>query len=332
MSLGKVGLYGCGGFGINTVRPWDLSLEANAGAAQKVAGHADIKVTYVDTSRRNLLGDEKEENIYLASGIDGAGKLRRDSHTAFAEENAVQQILVAHPPEAINIVSFSLSGGSGNTVGTGLIEAMLKAGHRVIAVIVGSCENALTMKNSIDSLVTLDGKSRKLGAPFVVAYEDNGDNSERAAVDERVKAIIASLVVLAGPKVRELDSADVTNWLRYDRIPGVNIAPQLSLLEIVSDAAELSDIADPISIASIISDPSETLKGLTPDYSTVGYHAEGTIGAPSYHYVISVDAVAGLAGMLRERQAEVEKRRQARKTTQAITSDSDVVGDDGYAF
>lgn len=332
MSLGKVALYGCGGFGINTVRPWDMSLEANAAAAQKIAGHANIRVTYVDTSRRNLVGDEKEENIYLATGIDGAGKLRRDSHTAFAEENAVQQILVAHPPEALNIVPFSLSGGSGNTVGTGLMEAMLKAGHRVIAVIVGSCENALTMKNSIDSLVTLDGKARKLGVPFVVAYEDNGDNSERAAVDDRVKSIIASLVVLSGPNVRELDGADLTNWLRYDRIPGVNVPAQLSLLEVVSDAAELSGVSDPISIASIISDTSETLKGLTPDYSTVGYHAEGSIGAPSYHYVISVDAVSGLASMLRERQAEVEKRRQARKTQQAIANESDNVSDDGYAF
>lgn len=331
MSLGNITLIGAGGAGINSVRGWDINLPENA--ELKAAIGNTVKVCYVDTSvDANLVGDEPAENVYVAEGIEGAGKIRRDSHVAFTNENATRQIIQRFNPNGLIVVVFSASGGSGNTIGAALMEELLGMGERVVGLVIGSSENALSMKNTLDSIKTLDVKARKAGKPFVIHYEDNRDNSDREAVDEAIKANIAALVVLAGPQIRELDRTDVLNWLRFDRVPGINVAPQLCILDIVTEGHALSDVADPISVASIISNPSETLSGVMPDYSTVGYHPADGVVRKSYHYAISVDAVPRLAAQLAEDMAEVEKRRAARKQNQSISTKDDNVTDDGMVF
>lgn len=331
MSLGSVQLYGCGGFGINTVRPWDTNLPANKEIAESEHSPV-ISVGYVDTSlTANLKGDEPADNVYVVNGLDGAGKIRRDSHKAFATDNAVNQILLKMEPKALNIVVFSLSGGSGNTIGTDLLMELIKRGERAFAIITGSGENALTVQNTLGSIKTLDYKARQSSVFVPVVFEDNGDNSERAIVDERVKAIIGAFCIMSGPKITELDTADILNWLRPDRVPGINIAPQLALIEVVTDAAKLSSIADPISVASIISDPTETLQGVLPDYSTVGYHPKDGRDRQSYHYVLSIEAIPAIAGMVKGKLEEIEKRRSARKTQASIVGENDVA-DDGMFY
>lgn len=331
MSLGSVGLYGCGGFGINTVRRWDTNLPANKEIADSENSPV-ISVGYIDTSRTaNLLGDEPEDSIYVVNGMDGAGKIRRDSHTAFGADNAVNQILLKLPPKALNIVAFSLSGGSGNTVGTDLVLELIKRGERVLAIITGSSENALTVQNTLGSIKTLDYRARENGVFVPVVFEDNGDNSEREIVDERVKAIIGAFCIMSGPKIIEMDTADVLNWLRPDLVPGVNVAPQLALVEVVTDASKLTEIADPISVASIVTNATETLQGVVPDYSTVGYHPRDGRDRQSYHYVLSIDAIPAIAGLIKNRLAEIEKRRAARKVQPSIVDTNDVA-DDGMFY
>lgn len=331
MSLGNITLIGTGGAGINLVRGWDTNLPENA--ELKGAIDAELKVCYVDTSvDANLHGDEPSENVYVAEGIEGAGKIRRDSHEAFTNENATRQIIQQFQPKGLVVVVFSASGGSGNTIGASLMEELLRAGYSVVGMVVGSSENALSMKNTLDSIKTLDNKARGCKMPFVIHYEDNGDNSEREAVDEAIKANIAAMVVLAGRNIRELDRTDVFNWIRFDRVPGINVAPQLCILDIVTEGTRLADVADPISIASIITNPNETLAGVMPDYSTVGYHPTDGVVRKSYHYAISVDAVPRLAAQLNSGLEEVAARRAARKMQQSIVSSDDNVTDDGMVF
>lgn len=332
MSLGSIRLYGCGGFGINSGRPFDMSLPMNKDIVKSEL-EPIIKVGYVDTSKTaNLIGDEAEGSVYLVPGMDGAGKIRRESHNAFTAENATNQILLEQPPEALNIVAFSLGGGSGNTIGTDLLLELVKRGERALGIVVGSSENALTVQNTLSALKTLDHKAREAKLFIDIAYEDNGDNSERLEVDERVRAMIHAFSILAGPKIIEMDRADALNWLRPDRVPGVNVAPQLALVEVVTDVTKLSKIADPISVASIISNPTETLQGIRPDYSTVGYHPRDGRDRQSYHYVISVDAIPAIAGMVKETMADVEKLRAARKQNRTIVEENDKPADDGFFF
>lgn len=330
MSLGSVRIYGVGGFGINTTRPWDLSLPENKELIE-ATNLPDIKVGYIDTSKTaNLRGDERDEDVYVVQGMDGAGKLRIESHKAFTADNSTNQILLNMPPAAMNIVAFSLSGGSGNTEGTNVLMELIKRGERAIGIVVGSSENALTVKNTLDALKTLDGKARSNGMFIPVAYEDNGDNSERAAVDAKVKAIIAAVSVMCGPRITELDTADILNFLRPDRIPGINVKAQLALLQVVTDSSQLSDVADPISIASVISNASETLGGVMPDYSTVGYHPKDGRDYQSYHFVVSVQAIPAIADMVKGKLEDVEKRRAARKDNRSIIDDKDQPTEDGF--
>ena len=72
---------------------------------------AEVKTCFIDTSLSNLRDvPVKEENIFLLEDTDGSGKLRRSNSDKITE--SVKSIIHKFSPEDLNIVLFSLSGGS----------------------------------------------------------------------------------------------------------------------------------------------------------------------------------------------------------------------------
>lgn len=325
MSLGKVRIYACGGCGINAARGWNKNIKDSL---REVAGRGvigELVVTYVDTSEANLDGDEDRDQVYLLAGIDGSGKVRATNHEEIGK--IIKPLVLQHPAEDLNIVVFSGSGGSGSVIGPLVMRELLQREARVIGILVGSAESVIAINNTNNTLKSLDNIARKNGQPVVVAFEHNESTADRPMVDARVRATIGSLLIMAGPHIRELDTEDVTNWLQYHKVS--KIAPQLSLLDIVPDSTTLPEgIADPISIASVINTPEQALSGVTPDYLTEGYQTKSDNVESFYHYVITIDPIPRIAQKMAEAKARVDERIAARKKQDTIVRGDDHATDD----
>lgn len=324
-SLGKMAIYGCGGAGTNIARNWDPTLHDDIATMVSDGKIAEVTVNYLDTSRKNLTGEEPESNCYILPNVDGSGKIRSENHPEITK--SIKDMVLKHQPAPFNVVVFSASGGTGSVIGPLLVRELLLRGERVVALTLGSSESMTTVENTIRTLKSLDNIARKNNIPVVMAYEDNGNNQNRPEVDGRLNAVISSLGVLTGPAVRELDTADVTHWLQYHKVSSV--APQLSLLDIVVEADAIGKVTpDPISVASLISDPTQNPSGIMPDYATVGYYANPEKPDANYHYVISVDAISRLVEQINETISEAMESRGARKPQPTIVGEQDTKQDD----
>jgi hypothetical protein len=325
MSLGKVRIFACGGCGINAAHGWDQKIQDSL---REVAGRGvigELAVTYVDTSESNLNGSENKEQVFLLAGVDGSGKVRASNHEEIGK--IIKPLLLEHPAEQLNIVVFSASGGSGSVIGPLVMRELLQRGERTIGIVVGSSESVISINNTNNTLKSLDNIARKNGQPVVIAFEHNESTADRPEVDARIRATIGSLLIMAGPHIRELDTEDVTNWLQYHKVS--KITPQLSLLDIVVDTTTLpEDIADPISIASIINTPEQALRGVTPDYITEGYQTKTDNTEGYYHYVITIDPIPRIAQKMAEAKARVDERTAARKKQDTIVRGDDHATDD----
>lgn len=206
-----VTVYGFGGFGLATLRRIRANIEGLASVVSMDTAEADATVS--------------DGTLVIGSG-EGAGKDRRKQSTA------VQAKLTSMSDEElgisdINILMFSLSGGSGSVIGPLMQRELLRRG--VLPVIVCLAETTTSEIDAKNTLATLASMSEfckpteknKDGAFVPTMFFQNSPNTRRHQVDASVNFSVETLVRLLVLPTVSIDRSDRSNFVNPARVVGV---------------------------------------------------------------------------------------------------------------
>ena len=269
---GLVRVYACGGAGINIAS----LLEKHRNNDD--VGAAKLHITYIDTSKSNLARNRHsiaDEHIYVIDGLDGSGKIRAENYEAITSH--AKDVLQAHKPMDLNIVISSAAGGSGSVIAPTIVGELLDRKVPTIVLMVGSTATRLDAENTLKTIKSYESIAQRKKAPVVAIYAENSANVTRGDVDESLKYAVLTLAILYSRQNHELDSQDLFNWLRYDRVTSFD--PQLAALTIRDGRdlnASLSDLGHVISVATLGSSPDQVYFPTTPDYQCAGFLPESS--------------------------------------------------------
>ena len=315
---GKVKLYACGGGGINVGHRF----EKHRGKSE--TGFAEIDVTYIDTSRSNIKSDIDADNLYLLSGLDGSGKIRAEDHKVIADH--IRDILQKHQPGDVNVILSTAAGGSGSVIAPSLVSELLDRQIPVIVVTIGSADTRLDAQNTLKTLKSYEAVAKLRNAPVVMYYVQNSPTMARSEADKKVESLITSLCALYSRENRELDSQDLFNFLRFDRVTSFPV--QLAALSMVEPASDIATLGNVISVASLSQgEDTKASFHVMPEYQCVGFLPTGAdakvIAATPLHFVTSdgifVEVAAQLNGLLKD----LDQSQAARIQKVSIVSDRD---------
>ncbi len=311
-----VKIYAAGGFGFNICN--ELTQFEN----KKNDGCAEISICYVDTSRSNLIGKTfKEENLYIFDGIDGSGKKRDQNYELLAE--SANDILHKHKPSDINIVVHSASGGSGAILSPIIVSELLKRGHVVIPVIVGSNASRIEVENTIKTLKSYEIIAKKNQAPVVACYRENSKETPRNKVDNEITTFLILLGVLFSGQNRELDKADLNNFINYHRV--TDFQPKLSYLDFWSKDIILDKGQALISVATICDSSTSPELDIPVEYQAVGYIQEKNKDILNIQLPVHAGVVSGyFNSKIHELEAKLGTFREARQ----VVVEKSIVGNE----
>lgn len=324
---GTVTLYGVGGTGVNIAKLFESV------RGKESLGNANLTPVYVDTSRSNLSDNVKDEYCYLVDGTDGSGKRRRENADEISQR--AKDILQKHKPGNLSIVVGSGAGGSGSVIGPNLARELLENDSPVVVILVGDATTRLDALNTLNTLKSYSAISNLTEKPLAVLYVQNSKDNPRKAVDEHVRAVISSLIVLSSRENDELDTMDVTNFLRFDR-DITTYGPQLAALTMVDATTDLSMLGNFIVVATLATREEDTTPPGTPDAQYVGYlpidsdpvkRASGPL-----HFVLSDGIFGYVQDKLNQFLKDLDKQRSSHIATKALVSDADKVDAKGMVF
>src|SRR5690606_24044429 len=111
----------------------------------------------VDTSTSNV-GEGNSIPFFHVPGMTGAGKKRQVAFHG-ANDQMVELLKQYKPSPTMNLVIFSLSGGSGSVLGPLLAEELIKRGYPTVCLIVGSIVSKIEAHNTNATLKTIETKA-----------------------------------------------------------------------------------------------------------------------------------------------------------------------------
>lgn len=248
--VGTVRIYGCGGGGINVAKEY---IEEGV-----TADIAKISASFLDTSDSNL-ADMLVDSTYLyndpSATVDGSGKVK--SINADLIENQTPEALRKFPPMETNIIVYTASGGTGNVIGYHIHRLLLKAGHKVFSIVMGSAESERTAKNTIGTLASLGNIVEELRKPVIFHWGMTKKGVSRAAVDKEAHLMITALCILGSRRIHGFDNADLASFVDYT-LPRPDIKPALARIRVYDNAQGFDqEIKKPISVAYLKRDPDD---------------------------------------------------------------------------
>lgn len=324
---GKISIYACGGCGINIAK--DLSMYNNQD------GFAEQQIYLIDTSDSNLPDGYDDKNTYLIDGVDGSGYVRAENVDTIRRN--IKPILQSFPPTDISIVVSSASGGSGSVIAPLLTRELLSSGKKVIVFAVGDTSTSIELNNTIKTLATYEQNAKTLGKPIPVSFYHNGLREERATMivnnNEKIIRNIMHLAMLFSRQNRELDSADLANWIDYPKV--TNIPPRMVALKFVAgktdmnDLVEMTEASDILTIASLGQENSSVnfdyCPNFLPDYNCIGYNQ---ILTEPVHFVMCDRIMETHYNHFKEFSSELERIKGSKIRTDGITLNDVDVDDD----
>jgi hypothetical protein len=232
-------IFGCGGCGANIVKKFLDTKTSNSSCI-------------IDTSNSNNVSGVEFHRI---SGLNGSGKFRAENATAISQ--AISSFVSSGPFEEINIVIFSLAGGSGSVIGPLLLKEIFRQKKIGIALTVESSISNIDAKNSINTLKTLEILTKDIYLPITLFSNGFG----RDKVDTSVVNYINILTDLFDSDIKELDLMDKKNFFQPNRLLK-SISPGLKMLNVSKemgnwDVACIQEDDPPVKIDStlVVSDP-----------------------------------------------------------------------------
>jgi hypothetical protein len=276
-------IYACGGAGIN--------IGSSFSNVQKTIekGFASLNLCFVDTSKSNVAQTTPSDQIYLVEGLDGSGKLRNSNYSILSEKS--REIMHKFKPADVNIVLHSASGGSGSVLGPILVSEMLARGELVIAMVVGSTGSRIETENTLKTLKSYETISKKREMPVAAFYRENSPNKPRGHVDSEIQNAIFILAAIFSGQNRELDTADLRNFINYDKV--TSYSPRLTSLDFFSKEIIISKGQSLVSVVTIADDNSDSEISIPVEYQTVGFFHEDRKKSLTVEMPIHACMVAG---------------------------------------
>lgn len=283
----SVTIYGCGGTGVDLVRQYitDPIME------DTLSQRAVERFAFFDTSLANLQGVEKSK-AFLVNGTNGGGSDR--SRNAQIIVDSVKPFLLDFKPSDLNIVVYSVSGGTGSVAGPAIVEELISRGESVVSIITVGVETVRGCENSYRTFLGLERLAEKHNKPVVFTYATmDARRDTKEAYLYQLKCIGAISHLASGRNLR-LDAADVENLFTYTNV--TNRPGSLALLDVLPlpllGDAKVED--NYISSATLLRD--DTIKGVfvNSEYGKTGYYATpsvntGLLQADGWFFGISVD-------------------------------------------
>lgn len=315
--LGKVALYLCGGTGGN------IGAQFVEMPSDSSKGFAPITTHFIDTSRSNLSESIPEDNIFIVKGTtdrDGSGMKRDENYIAIRE--AIPAILLKHRPQDLNIVMFSVAGGTGSIAGPLLARELLHRGHPTVVIAIGSIESLKAATNTLAALESLDGAANGLGVPLPIFYRQNVGGRPQSDIDNECIHTVVMLSLLAGRQINGVDVSDVFNFLNYHRV--TDVRPGVASLEYFTSDSDALVSKRPVSMISVYENKDAPRIAVTPDYLVTGYMNINLNGSKQCHYIIDVDAPGQWHHSAKQAVNTLKEASAARPKQARMASDSGV--------
>lgn len=311
MSDIKTRIYNCGGTGFNI---------------GSIYGPTAENVCFLDSSDANLKDKQiPAERVYLIPDTDGAGG-DQAYMMPFAKKHAPEMIK-RFPPAATNIVVVGTGGGSGAAIATHLVGLLLDLKLPTVIIAVGGVDTTRRIRNTLNFIKNMEIQSIRTQLPVTVAYVPN-DNGE-AEADQEVLFLLDSLVALCDQTNGRLDTKDIINWVQYNNV--VSVPPSLVMLHVAENRAEAAAVLEPISVASLYTDPTKNIPFGTAFVRTVGIvNNDAKIPSDQLHFVINSVGITTLMEKLEEERVKVNTIQSSFRTRRAVVSVDDNLTSDGF--
>jgi hypothetical protein len=297
----EVKFWAVGGTGINQLKAYRSDQPRNA------AQLAQETFIYVDTSFANMVGSSAD-NFFVVNDGKGLGKDQREGDRIFEAE--IPKLMLKHKPAKVNVVFYSLSGGTGSTGGRRLVKAIAETGAVVIAIVTGDYKSDRSTGNSLASLINLEQDLKEINAEYAISYHKNdpkkslNDNNEKALRTARWVSMLAS------GKNGHIDENDVRNFFKYSK--NNRYPAQLALLEVFVNEEDLlaatKDI-QVISFGALMKSHDSIVPDVDAAYDTVGYLPdEGRVFDNSFYYILSGVRMKPIMDELKTTLAEFKQK------------------------
>lgn len=281
----KIMLYCAGGAGTN------IGSQFIKHRGKENPGFASLDMCFIDTSKSNLNPNIPQDTVYILDDLDGSGKLRSSNYVALQE--ASNDILHHHKPTDLNVVIHSASGGSGSVIGPILVSELLNRKESVIVILIGSTSSRIETENTVKTLKSYEVISQKRSLPVIASYFENGVDAEhtRALVDQKIQTNIMVLSALFSGSNREMDMADLKNFLNYTAV--TSYKPKLSYIDFFSGEIKLGKHQAIVSLATLVDEQTPSDIQSPVEYQAVGFLPEVTKSAVSVPLPIHSAVITG---------------------------------------
>jgi len=298
----------------------------------KEPGMGVLDQVYIDTSHSNAKGVNPDHS-YFFDDMDGSGKVRKENHEEIAART--REILLKFPPQDLNIVLNSGSGGSGSVIGPSLVSELLERNLPVVVIMIGTTDTRLEIDNTVKTIKSYEAIAKLRKTPVAMGYFQNSVATPRPKVDTLVLQLVSALMTIYSRENSELDSKDLHNFLHFDLV--TTFKPQLaSLLAVNGEFPAHVTTGSVISVASLAKEGEITSLPFVPDYQCTGFlppDAHERVQKASPVYLVTVADLPGAA--MKELTAaltNLDEAQRARVQTAKILNDSDKATDSGLVF
>lgn len=211
-------LYSCGGAGVGVLNTYLTEGRGSRFIDQIVA---------MDTSEANPVTDGLYP-LELVSGVEGSGGNRKAHADKYAD--FVKQVFAKYAPNKINILTYSLSGGTGASMGPYALRYLLQKKLPTIVLCIGDRSTVNEEKNTVEALGSMYNQC-KLGVPVVFIYLENGIDVSQGQINKRAASEIDNAIMMFNLENERIDYADVKNFFFFTDVTQADpIMTQLTFL------------------------------------------------------------------------------------------------------
>lgn len=233
-------IYAFGGTGITVLNKY-LSIGKNSRFVDQVIG--------VDTSEANPVEDGMYPVLRL-EGAEGSGGDRTAHRPKF--EDFAKQIFAKHAPSKLNILVYSLAGGTGSSIGPYALRYLLQKKIPVLVVCVGDISTLKEQENTVDTLGSMYNQSQLNKVPVVFSYLENTPEVSQGEINRRACSIIDNALMMFNLKNERIDYADLKNFFYFTDV--VKADPIMTQLTFLGDADLPNYKRKPVAAISLYND------------------------------------------------------------------------------
>lgn len=275
-------LIACGGCGINLVTKM-LAKESQADLIDRIA------ISAVDTSEANMTNLPDGIAPFMVADR-GSGKVR-DTHIEqiqYKLDNANIEY------GDINVIVFSMSGGTGSVIGPLLARSCAMRGEAVVLVGVVDDQSRQDCMNSIGTFKTMQSYCEDEGLYFPIMLYSN-INTGRFAVNKTVGVRLNTLIeMFISRNVEEIDFQDKINFLTPHKIRNADVGVYtLNVTKSLGKVKDGSDDTLPGEFSITISNAEPAHASITIDDEGMSLHKFSNVSFVGYSETETYYAVVG---------------------------------------